>query len=139
MEMRRMTDKEKVFKGLELCIEQGISDTADCSKCPYYTTSERLTCWISLLFNALKLLEEQEIIYIKDITRYYNDGYGDGIKHTENQNAVEPIQSNESWYCGHCFEKVGETRAYANATGAAGIQKVRHKYCPECGRKVKWE
>lgn len=52
------------------------------------------------------------------------------------QDGVEPIRSNESneWFCGYCFEIVGET-----TLTAGGIQEVRHKYCPECGRKVKWD
>lgn len=52
------------------------------------------------------------------------------------QDAVEPIRSNESdvWYCGNCDEIVGE-----ETLTAGGIQEVRHNYCPECGRKVKWD
>ena len=50
--------------------------------------------------------------------------------------AVEPIRSKNAdvWYCGNCDEIVGE-----ETLTVGGIQEVRHKYCPECGRKVKWE
>lgn len=66
----------------------------------------------------------------------YSAGYEDGIKHAENQNAVEPIRSKDAdvWYCGNCVEIVGE-----ETLTIGGIQEVRHKYCPECGRKVKWD
>ena len=107
-----MTDKEKVINGLECHLaitNDSLGTVHSCQDCSY---SGELNCSTQLIANALELLKEQD--------------------------AVEPIRSNESWYCGHCFERVGEMRAYANATGAAGIQKVRHKYCPECGRKVKW-
>lgn len=74
--------------------------------------------------------------YIESITRYYSAGYEDGIKHAENQNAVEPIRSKDAdvWYCENCDEIVGE-----ETLTMGGIQEVRHKYCPECGRKVKWD
>ena len=53
----------------------------------------------------------------------------------ENQNAVEPIRSKDAdvWYCGNCDAIVGE-----ETLTMGGIQEVRHNYCPECGRKVKW-
>ena len=64
-----MTEREKVIKGLECCIEQGLSDGADCRKCSYYTTSARLTCWISLLYNAHELLKAQEprVMTLEDV------------------------------------------------------------------------
>jgi len=52
------------------------------------------------------------------------------------QDAVEPIRSKDAdvWYCGNCDAIVGE-----ETLTIGGIQEVRHNYCPECGRKVKWD
>lgn len=103
-----MTDKKKVINGLECHLaitNDSLGTVHSCQDCLY---SGELNCSTKLIANALELLKEQ--------------------------NAVEPIRSNESWYCGHCFEKVGGATLIAG-----GIQKVRHKYCPECGRKVKWD
>ena len=106
-----MTDKEKVIKGLELCIEQGLSDGADCSKCPYYTTSARLTCWMILLYNAHELLKEQDGVEPQIILGIPVFNPHTGLEH------------DIVCKCGNC--------------GMPLIGKAN--YCFKCGRKVKWD
>lgn len=68
-------------------------------------------CTVTLAREALKLLKAQEPVEPKQVNRYI--GYdGDGVP-------VTP----ETYVCGNCGEEL----------------PWRVKYCPECGRKVKWE
>ena len=105
-----MADREKVIKWIESCLDHGLYGGEECSKCPYYSTSARLVCKMLLLYDAHELLKEQD--------------------------AVEPIRSKDAdvWYCGNCDAIVGE-----ETLTMGGIQEVRYNYCPECGRKVKWD
>jgi Pyruvate/2-oxoacid:ferredoxin oxidoreductase delta subunit len=56
----------------------------------------------------------------------------------EEQEQVKPIkpiyQGDDSYTCDNCGETVGweEMECY-------GIGKIRYKYCPGCGMKVKWD
>ena len=60
----------------------------------------------------------------------------DALAMLKGEGAVKPIRSKDAdvWYCENCDEIVGE-----ETLTMGGIQEVRHKYCPECGRKVKWD
>ena len=54
------------------------------------------------------------------------------IKYLKEQ--VKPdAQGDDSFACGNCGEIVGweDMECY-------GIGKIRYKYCPGCGRRVKW-
>ena len=56
-----MPDREKVVKGLEICIKHGESPTFGCgakNQCPY--EREGIICWISLNRDALELIKEQQ-------------------------------------------------------------------------------
>lgn len=104
-----MTDKEKVINGLECHLAITNDNLGTVHSCQDCSYSGELNCSTQLIANALELLKEQD--------------------------AVEPIRSKNAdvWYCGNCDEIVGE-----ETLTMGGIQEVRHKYCPECGRKVKW-
>ena len=49
------------------------------------------------------------------------------------QEPVEPDKPEEVWLCGNCGEIVGWD------DWIISTDDVRHKYCPGCGRKVKWD
>ncbi len=79
----------------------------------------------------------------EDCSRCYTIGFdcmeklmSDALALLKEQNAVKPIRSKDAdvWYCGNCDAIVGE-----ETLTIGGIQEVRHNYCPECGRKVKWD
>lgn len=58
-----MTKFEKVFKGLEVCIEY--NDELWCGEdCPYQTTGK--DCSYELMKDALELLKEQQWVSVKD-------------------------------------------------------------------------
>ena len=48
------------------------------------------------------------------------------------QEPVEPDKPEEVWLCGNCGEIVGWY------DWVISTDDVRHKYCPKCGRRVKW-
>lgn len=54
-----MADREKVIKGLKMCISP---DECSLDDCPYYNrpNNESGLCWDRLMSDALKLLKEQE-------------------------------------------------------------------------------
>ena len=56
-----MMDREKVIKGLEMCIRHGENPSVRCGQkdeCPYEQNG--LPCWIDLSRDAIALLKEQE-------------------------------------------------------------------------------
>ena len=53
-----MADKEKVIKGLEVCIDR-VPGEYDCNECPYEIDGNY--CEINLAKDALALLKEQEV------------------------------------------------------------------------------
>ena len=103
---------DRVIKGLECHLARLTDDLVNgmVHSCRECTYRGEMNCSIQLIANALELLKEQD--------------------------AVEPIRSKDAdvWYCGNCDEIVGE-----ETLTMGGIQEVRHNYCPECGRKVKWD
>lgn len=59
----------------------------------------------------------------------------DALALLREQEPQEPhyCEADDSWICGNCGETVGY-----DEFNPGGIDPVRNKYCPECGRKVKW-
>ena len=59
----------------------------------------------------------------------------DSLALLEEQEAVKPKLVGESmWRCGKCEALLG----WEDFT-PSGIELVQYKFCPECGKKVKWE
>ena len=59
----------------------------------------------------------------------------DALELLKEQEPIKPIaQGDDSYLCDNCGETVGweELSLY-------GLDKVKYKYCPECGRKVQWD
>ena len=104
-----MADRENVIRGLECC--DGYCD--DETGCPYSDEFEPFDCQEQLRADAIALLKAQE--------------------------PIAPIQGADDqdediFCCGSCGAVVGET-----FLAPPGECEVRHNYCPECGRAVKWE
>ena len=56
------------------------------------------------------------------------------LKEHEEVKPIKPIyHGDDSYTCDNCGETVGweEMKCY-------GFEKVKYKYCPYCGRKIKW-
>lgn len=104
-----MPDKEKVIKALEI----HINDSVGCGDCAYKNDG---LCVTVLLTDALVLLKEQE----------------EKIENLK-QTAVKPIiDEYGKAYC-VCGENVGIIPNNKN------LPSVFAKYCPECGRMMKWK
>lgn len=80
-----------------------------CGECPYYDVEDYFQCRDELLHDALELLKDQEPVVP------YVDSEGITIN------------------CGNCGETVGYYPA------GSSIPDKKCVYCPECGRKVKWD
>ena len=106
-----MPDFEKVIKGLECCTAT-IRICAPCPPgCPY-----REKCmgggngvFFDLMKDALELLKAQEPV----------KAVADG---------------EDSYMCNNCGTVIGWAE-----WEPGGIEEVKYKFCPECGRAVKWE
>lgn len=108
-----VTRREKVVEGLERCISQGLSDEADCRKCPYYQSEDRLACWIVVLQDAMELLKEQEP----------KNG------RWERLTGMAPPE-----YHGHKICSVCESMAPYDPIHVG--REILSKYCPGCGAKM---
>ena len=104
-------DREKVIKGLEMCIRHGENPSVRCGQkdeCPYEQNG--LPCWIDLSKDALALLKEQEAV--EPIPFFTTTG-------EESRNYV---------VCGHC-----------KSINSIMPKATKQKYCHECGRPVLWK
>lgn len=78
-------------------------------KCPYGVQRYGSHCVDSMLRDALALLKAQE--------------------------PVEPVVDVDTWTCGKC----GHTLEHQQLLGDNVLFHEQYNYCPECGRKAKWE
>ena len=104
-----MPDREKVLTWFEIC-----GKNRDCSgNCPYSGElcgeDEMSRCREDLMTDALALLEEQE--------------------------AVVPDTNGYEWVCGRCKYPVELERKTSPQTW---FHSTLYNYCPNCGKKVKW-
>ena len=106
-----MTERNKVIEALEACVLKDPDDSRDCKHCPRCNYGAFITnsCINGVMADALALLKTQE----PDETRL--------VRHYSRPNVYADL-----WL--HC-EKCG------------GVvdDRYRPKFCPECGRKVKWK
>ena len=103
-----VADREKVIKGLEHC---GFNEKRGCVGCPYSDECGDFGSEAgigSLCTDALALLREQEPQETRLVHRYSRPG----------------VYADLWLYCEVCGGKVDDN--------------THPKFCPECGRKVKW-
>lgn len=107
-------DRDKVIKGLELCL--GSIDSAGCpEECPYYEACqkyENYAVFQPLMRDALEALKAQEPV------APYMDYDGRDV-----------------WRCGNC----GAAIFHLDHTQADEDTKNYVKFCWHCGKAVKWE
>lgn len=82
------------------------------------------------------LFHEYKVCYRGDEEDTYNRflSANNALNLLKEQEPVKPVdQGDDSYVCDNCGETVGweELDVY-------GIDPVRYKFCPGCGRKVKW-
>ena len=81
-----------------------------------------------------KMIDENQRSYI----RYIHVGTLMDILYLlkeKKQEAVEPkLVGVNTWICGKCEALLG----WEDFT-PSGVELVEYKFCPECGKKVKWE
>lgn len=103
-----MPDREKVIRGLECCLSPN-----DHENCPYDGIGKTYShCLKQLVTDALSLLKEQE------------EGIEPKARTQEQEDFAEKLGIiAPAWWCGVC-----------------GFQLLQYglKYCPNCGKKVKW-
>ena len=111
-----MIDREKVIKGIEICLHPG-----SCRECPYYrvydTTIEK--CAKEMMQDALELLKEpQEQKFFVDI-----DGKMTPLPIQKHGHWIRSPGFRPDFQCSVCKETyVGDCRMF--------------KFCPECGAKM---
>ena len=107
-----MIEREKVTRGLEACQveEDGCTTLCKANGCPYNASSTH--CMTNLHKDALALLKEQE------------EGVTPIESTTEQKKFADRIGFAVSEYwCGDCHFNLFN----------------RPKFCPNCGKKVKWD
>lgn len=107
-----MADREKVIKGLECCTRGDVCF----SDCPYFKEVPMADgrCITAVQADALALLKEQE-----------------AIKPTT---FVDKDTGETRYECSNCGYEVGYEEL-----AVSGIVEIKHSYCPNCGKKVKWD
>lgn len=85
---------------------------------------------------AVRILNEQRNKFMDEWVDFggVNEAYNIAIQALKEHEAVEPdVDSEETCICGNCGENVGWYLAGSKEPVRLG------KYCPECGKAVKWE
>ena len=113
-----MPDREKVIKGLDVCLKN--IDQSDCpNDCPYLSDCskyENRVVFQPLMRDALALLKDQEEpkhIIRKQCKKEWEDG---------------SIDYYAEWYCPHC-----------NSLILRGFDNPSIKFCYKCGKPILWE
>lgn len=108
-----MVNREKVLHGLNSCgFCDGVPNICEVTECPY--RGNKGWCVHELAHDAGMLISEL----------------------MEEQDAVGPTEPDEDnmKYCGACGSPVGY-----EVLETSGIEYVQYRYCPNCGRAVKWK
>ena len=95
--------------------------------------------------NVIKGLEELEGFLFKEYTNikaeeskiYYNrfKSLSDAINILKEQKPVKPNLDVDEWICGNCCHKL----EHQELLGDNMLFHEQYNYCPNCGKKVKWE
>ena len=108
-----MIGRDKIVRAVETCFDSWIDKHQDMGLDLHKVEQ--------LKRDALELLKEQEPVKPMPTA-------------VENE-SVKPIDNGDDTYaCDKCGETVG-----LGGLDAYGIDPVKYKYCPGCGREVKWD
>lgn len=58
----------------------------------------------------------------------------DALALLKEQEPVKAVADGDSYICSNCGTVIGWVELYPG-----GVEEVKHKFCNECGRAVKWE
>lgn len=108
-----MIDMEKIVKAIEICYTPG----NNCTECPFFHKEE---CNNDLMRDTLELLKDDEtqLIYRDEIINAYE-------KDQKPAKPKQPLAADDPfWLCGNCGKE---------------IESTMFRYCPYCGKAVKWE
>lgn len=86
-------------------------ETMNCNECPY--DSEMGGYFRNLKADALKLLKEQE--------------------------PIKPTVSVDTWICSKCGHTLESQELIDDKENPQVLIHELYNYCPNCGRKVKWD
>ena len=87
-----------------------------------------------ILFNPLTgEVKTPEELNEDDRTTY--DACMGAIELLKAQEPVEPVVDVDTWKCGNC----GHTLEHQELLGDNVLFHEQYNYCPDCGRKVKWD
>lgn len=70
-----------------------------------------------------------------DVVREYLKSLTDAITLLEEQEPVKPNLDVDEWMCGNCGHKL----EHQELLGDNMLFHEQYNYCPNCGRKVKWD
>lgn len=104
-----MNDREKTIQGLQYTIEMCLFDPATGYSKGPDDLNELTRITYDACFSAIALLKEQEPV----------KAVADG---------------EDSYICNNCGTVIGW-----DALEPGGVEEVKYKFCPECGRPLKWE
>ena len=108
-----MVDREKVLHGISSCgYCDGIPNVCGVTECPY--ESDKPWCTHYLARDAGELI-------------------GELLKHE--REPVKPVVDIDTYKCGNC----GHTLEHQELLGDNVLFHEQYNFCPECGRKVKWD
>ena len=105
-----MINREKVIKGLDCHVNQ-----LTCHECPYVdATHPGWGCHLEeLIADALALLKKQE--------------------------PIKPTLSVDTWVCSKCGHTLESQELIDDEENPQVLIHEQYEYCPNCGKKVKWE
>jgi hypothetical protein len=111
--MTEMPDREKVIKGLSICLPETEADSEKtCEECPYWVCGDTVAVPARLIGDIRALLKAQE--------------------------PVAPIfdyDGRDGWLGGNCHRKI----FHPTRTDEDEKEKNYRRFCFHCGRAVKWE
>ena len=125
-----MPDMEKVIVGIEHC------DRLGCSMCPYkpggYTPMD---CRIQLMRDAFALLKEQQEQIDKLLEESASNAeMAEGLKELLKEQETKSTVESRLFHCEKCGYGIDDIYL----SNEHDFDVYPH-YCPNCGRKVKWE
>ena len=135
-----MKSRADVIDGLRRCADQSF-----CSGCPYYCN---LNCTVELMTDAAELLRSDQGVIdqyrwerdtacdqLKEIGKGLGEKMNDIVELISQFGHTKPYaQGDDSFACEYCGETVGWAEL-----NVGGVDPVKHRYCPNCGRTVDWD
>lgn len=108
-----MADLETVVKALECCTTTDEQGFPRCEECPYADSDGTCPDIDAMHRHVLELLKEQK--------------------------TTAPIVSVDTWICSKCGHTLESQELIDDKENPQVLIHELYQYCPNCGKKVKWE